>query len=47
MEGSDFCPILIQIVDEKVLKLGNSPQYPYLLQVWTIKGEMIFEKPLA
>ena len=35
---------MVQIIDEEILKLNKGMQY--LLQVWNIKGEMIFEKSL-
>lgn len=43
-EGASFCPVLIQIVDETILQIHNGVKY--LLQVWTKKGDMVFEKPL-
>lgn len=39
-----FCPILVKIIDETILKENNGLQY--LLQVWNVNGEMIFEKSL-
>ena len=35
-EESDFCPVLVKINDETILK-GNDSM-PFLLQVWTING---------
>ena len=43
-EESDFCPILVRIVDDEICKNNNN--FRYLLQVWTKKGDMVFEKPL-
>ena len=43
-EGADFCPVLVKIIDEKILRLNDNK--PFLLQVWTINGVMIFELPL-
>ena len=44
-ESSNFCPILVKINDETIRQ--NNGGLSFLLQVWTIKGEMIFEKPLV
>ena len=38
-----FCPILLEISDSKLIKKENNP-CKYLLQVWTQKGEMIYEQ---
>ena len=43
-ESADFCPVVIQIIDEYILRENND--VPYLLQVWTIDGELAFEHPL-
>ena len=43
-EGAKFCPILIKINNKDILE--NSGGKPFLLQVWTDEGEMIFERPL-
>ena len=43
-EGAQFCPVLIKIIDPAIL--AENQGKPFLLQVWTEKGEMIFEKPL-
>lgn len=43
-EGAKFCPVLIKINDEDII--GASGGRPFLLQVWTEAGEMVFEKPL-
>ena len=37
--------MLVKIIDKTIL-LKNS-NLPYLLQVWTIKGEMVFERSLS
>ena len=39
-----FCPVLVRIIDE--MTLIKNDNYPYLLQVWTQKGEMVFERKL-
>ena len=39
-----FCPVLVRIIDE--MTLIKNENYPYLLQVWTQKGEMVFERKL-
>ena len=41
-EEAKFCPVLVKIVDKYILKKNGN--HPFLLQVWSIKGEMIFEK---
>ena len=43
-EDGDFCPVLVEIIDKKILQ--NNNHQPFLLQVWTKKGEMVFEMPL-
>ena len=43
-ENSDFCPVLLKIKDEKVL-LKNDFK-PYLVQVWTKNGVMVFERSM-
>ena len=40
-ENADFCPVLVEIIDDKILE--NNDGQPFLLQVWTKKGEMVFE----
>ena len=47
-EGSDFCPVLVKIIDPKIMNVVNqqSQDCKFLLQVWTIKGEMVFERCL-
>ena len=42
--GSEFCPVLVKINDETIKQ--NNGGCAFLLQVWTIRGDMIFEKPL-
>ena len=44
-EKGYFCPVLVQIMDSEVRR--EHANMEYLLQVWTRKGEMVFEKPLA
>ena len=39
-----FCPVLVKIND-KTIKEKNGG-LPYLIQVWTLKGELVYEKPL-
>ena len=34
--------MLVKIVDKDILQKNDN--FPFLLQVWSIKGEMIFEK---
>ena len=43
-EDANFCPVLVQIIDKIIL--ANNNLQPFLLQVWTKKGEMVFEMPL-
>ena len=44
-EGALFCPVLVKIIDLTVLKENEGK--PFLLQVWSIKGEMVFERSLS
>ena len=44
-EGSKFCPVLIKINEAQIIAVSGGK--PFLLQVWTDTGEMVFEKPLA
>lgn len=39
-----FCPVLVEIKD-KVALLANNEK-PYLLQVWNLQGECVFERAL-
>ena len=39
-----FCPVLVEIIDKFVLK--NNKGMKFLLQVWTNKGDLVFEKAL-
>jgi hypothetical protein len=39
-----FCPVIVEIIDEQILTLNDG--YKYLLQVWSDKGEMVFERAL-
>ena len=43
-EGTDFCGLLVRIVDKKVLKINNGK--PWLVQVWRRGGQLVFEKAL-
>lgn len=43
---SVFCPVLVQI-GEKLLKAQREVGHPFLLQVWTNEGKLIFERALA
>lgn len=43
-ENADFCPVLVKIVDYKILEINEN--FPYLLQVWTKFGQMVFERSL-
>ena len=43
-ESGLYCPVIVEIKDKTILQ--NNNMHPYLLQVWSIKGEMLFEKPL-
>ena len=40
-----FCPVLIRMVDPTILELNFPNQY--LLQVWSNKGEMVFERAMV
>ena len=44
MEGADFCPVLVKIIDDKIY--NNEDQHRFLLQVWSKHGEMVFERKL-
>ena len=44
IEGSDFCPVLVEIKDKTIIQINNGATF--LLQVWTKKGDMVFERPL-
>jgi hypothetical protein len=39
-----FCPVLLQIKDPQILEENDRKEY--LLQVWSNRGEMIFERAL-
>ena len=39
-----FCPVLVKINDETIKK--NNGGLAYLIQIWTLKGELVYEKPL-
>ena len=44
-EDSKFCPVLIEITDPIILKKNNEMRY--LLQVWSRKGDLLFERRLV
>ena len=44
-EKSNFCPVLIRIVDEKIKSFN--PGKHYLVQVWTKEGQIIFERAMS
>ena len=39
-----FCPVLVEIIDEVALLMNNN--MAYLLQVWNLQGECVFERAL-
>ena len=39
-----FCPVSVKINDETIKE--NNGGLAYLIQVWTLKGELVYEKPL-
>ena len=39
-----FCPVLVKIIDQETLIKND--MYLYLLQVWSRKGEMVYERKL-
>ena len=43
-EKGIFCPVLIQVVNEEILK--QLDKFEFLLQVWSIKGDLLFERRL-
>ena len=43
-DNGEFCPVLCKIIDPTVLRNNNNMEY--LLQVWSNRGDMVFEKPL-
>ena len=43
-DSSKFCPVLLKINNDEIK--ANNGGCAFLLQVWTIKGEMIYEKSL-
>ena len=43
-DHGEFCPVLCKIIDPTVLRNNNGMEY--LLQVWSNRGDMVFEKPL-
>ena len=43
-ENADFSPVLLRIVDKDILTLNQDA--PFLLQVWSRYGNMVFEKPM-
>ena len=44
-EDSEFCPVLVKIVDEDILRINLGKRF--LLQVWSSKGDLIFERSLT
>ena len=40
-----YCPILIEVIDETAKEHYGSDK-PFLIQVWNLKGQMVFERPL-
>ena len=43
-EDSLYCPVLVRINDEKTLRQNRDRAY--LLQVWSKRGELLFERSL-
>ena len=43
-EKADFCPVLLEVMDRTILQNNNG--CAFLLQVWTRKGDMVFERAL-
>ena len=43
-EDANYCPVLVKIIDATILV--NNSNKPYLLQVWTKHGDMVFERSL-
>ena len=41
-EDAKFCPVLVKIIDKVILE--DNANHPFLLQVWSITGEMVYEK---
>ena len=39
-----FCPVLLEIKNQEIIAKNDGKQY--LLQVWSNRGEMIFERQL-
>lgn len=40
-----YCPVLVEVMDKEALKIHGEDK-PFLLQVWNLKGEMVFERAL-
>ena len=40
----DFCPVMLKIVDDKIIEENGGKAY--LMQVWTNKGELAYERKL-
>ena len=40
----EFCPVILRINDENIIRKNNDKEF--LMQVWTKKGELAFEKKL-
>jgi hypothetical protein len=43
-EEAPYCPVLVRIKSDEIKKMQNGQEF--LLQVWSKKGKMIFEKGL-
>jgi len=43
-EDSEYCPIILKIIDDDIKR--NNGGLEYLLQVWSSKGDLLFERPL-
>ena len=44
LHGAKFCPVLVKIMHKDIVKECDGIRW--LLQVWTDKGDMIFERPM-
>lgn len=45
--ASAFCPVLVKIGDKLLKDQQNEITHPYLLQVWTVSGKLVFERHLT
>ena len=43
-EGSNYVAILLEVIDENIKKINNDNGF--VLQVWKLGGQMVFEKSL-